>query len=98
MTAAGANHSLVQSPPARGAIGAEAARAQLRHGGHPMAGPGCSSSERLVILAGEAGEDRQLTCHQGGPGAGRKDPLVSEPVQVAAMAAAWVQAFEGWRP
>src|ERR1700733_4392890 len=83
------------------AIQAEATRAHLKHGEHSMLGPNYSSGERLAILVEEVGEvAHELTYDQGGPavGEGRRDELVKELIQGAAMDASWVEFLEGVRP
>ena len=82
------------------AIQAEATRAHLRaRGHHSMLGPHYSSGDRLLaILVQEVGEvARELTYDQGGAGVGqgRRDELVKELIQVAAMAATWIEYLEG---
>jgi hypothetical protein len=80
------------------AIQAEATRAYLKHGEHSMLGPRYSSGDRLAILVEEVGEvAHELTYDQGGPaaGEGRRDELVKELIQVAAMAASWIEYLEG---
>jgi len=82
------------------AIQAEATRAHLLHGEHSMLSPNYTSGDRLAILMEEVGEvAHELTYDQGGPGVGqgRKDELVKELIQVAAMAASWGEALEGMR-
>ena len=80
------------------AIQAEATRAHLKHGDYSMLGSRYSQSDRLAILTEEVGEvAHELTNDQGGPGVGRydRDNLVKELVQVAAMAASWIEHLEG---
>lgn len=80
------------------AIQAEATRAHIRHGEHSMLGPDYSSGDRLAILVEEVGEvAHELTYDQGSPGVGggRRDELVKELIQVAAMAASWIEYLEG---
>lgn len=89
---------LVLSELTLSAIQAEATRAHLKHGEHSMLGKHYSSGDRLAILVEEVGEvAHELTYDQGGPGvgAGRRDELVRELIQVAAMAASWVEFLEG---
>lgn len=90
---------LVLSDATLTAIQAEATRAHLRHGDHSMLGPDYSSGDRLAILMEEVGEvARELTYDHGGTGAdhqGRRDELVKELIQVAAMAATWIEFLEG---
>lgn len=89
---------LVLSPLTLSAIQAEATRAHLLHGEHSMLGTRYSSGDRLAILVEEVGEvAHELTYDSGGPGVGdgRRDELVKELIQVAAMAASWVEFLEG---
>ena len=91
---------LVLSDLTLSAIQAEATRAHLKHGEHSMLGPRYSSGDRLAILVEEVGEvARELTYDHGGAGSGdgRRDELVKELIQVAAMAASWVEYLEGAR-
>jgi hypothetical protein len=76
------------------AIQAEATRAHLRHGEHSMLGENCSSGDRLAILVEEVGEVAQELTYDHGGGQ-RRDELVKELIQVAAMAASWVEFLEG---
>ena len=88
----------VLSPLTLSAIQAEATRAHLRHGAHSMLGPAYSSAERLAILVEEVGEvAHELTYDAGGLGVGTGNPerLVRELIQVAAMAATWIEYLEG---
>lgn len=80
------------------AIQAEATRAHIRHADHSMLSPAYTSGQRLAILVEEVGEvAHELTYDAGGPGVGegRRDELVRELIQVAAMAASWVEMLEG---
>ena len=89
---------LVLSDLTLSAIQAEATRARLKHGEHSMLGTNYSSGDRLAILMEEVGEvAHELTYDQGGAGGGegRRDELVKELIQVAAMAATWVEYLEG---
>jgi hypothetical protein len=89
---------LVLSDLTLNAIQAEATRAHLLHGEHSMMGPRYSSGDRLAILVEEVGEvAHELTYDMGGPGVGegRRAELVKELIQVAAMAASWVEYLEG---
>ena len=91
---------LVLSELTLNAIQAEATRAHLKHGEHSMLGTRYSASDRLAILVEEVGEvAHELTYDQGGPGVGRydRDKLVKELIQVAAMAASWIEQLEGQR-
>lgn len=92
------NSGLVLSPLTLDAIQAEATRAHLRHGMYSMLSPTYDSGQRLAILMEEVGEvAHELTYDAGGPGVGegRRDQLVKELIQVAAMAASWVEHLEG---
>lgn len=83
------------------AIQAEATGAHAKHGPYSMLGERYSPGDRLAILVEEVGEvAHELTYDQGGPGVGRYDPdrLIKELIQVAAMAASWVEQIEGVRP
>jgi hypothetical protein len=84
-----------------GAIQAEATRAHLKHGEFSMCGPHYSASDRLAILMEEVGEvAHELTYDQGGPGVGHydKDRLEKELIQVAAMAASWIEQLNSGAP
>ena len=83
------------------AIQAEATRAHLRHGDYSMLSPHYSASDRLAILMEEVGEvAHALTYGQGGPGVGRydKDKLEKELIQVAAVAATWIEQLNAKEP
>jgi hypothetical protein len=83
---------LVLSPLTLNAIQAEATRAHLKHGEHSMLGPHYSSGDRLAILVEEVGEvAHELTYDQDGD----RSKLVKELIQVAAMAATWIEYLEG---
>ena len=83
---------LVLSELTLDAIQAEATNAHLKHGEHSMLGPRYSSGDRLAILVEEVGEvAHELTYDQDGD----RSKLVRELIQVAAMAASWVEAIEG---
>jgi hypothetical protein len=87
--------ALVLSDITLSAIQAEATRAHLKHGEHSMLGPARTNTERLAILVEEVGEvAHELTYDQGGAES-RRDELVKELIQVAAMAASWVEFLEG---
>lgn len=91
---------LVLSDITLAAIQAEATGAHAKHGPYSMLGDRYSPGDRLAILVEEVGEvARELTYDQGGPGVGHYDPdrLVKELVQVAAMAASWIEHIEGVR-
>lgn len=78
----------VLSDPTLFAIQEEATRAHLKHGEHSMLGAGYTSGDRLAILMEEVGEvAHELTYDQSGDQAA----LMSELVQVAAMAATWIE-------
>ena len=88
----GAGVRLVLSDITLAAIQAEATRAYLKHGKHSMVGPDYTPGERLAILMEEVGEvAHELTYDQSGD----RDKLVKELIQVAAMAASWVEYLEG---
>jgi hypothetical protein len=90
--------ALVLSGATLSAIQAEATRAHLRHGEYSMLGSRYTSGDRLAILVEEVGEvAHELAYDQGGPGVGegRRDELVKELIQVAAMAASWVEVLRG---
>lgn len=92
---------LVLSEITLNAIQAEATRAHLKHGEYSMLSEKYTSGQRLAILVEEVGEvAHELTYDQGGAGVGegRRDELVKELIQVAAMAASWIEAIEGKRP
>lgn len=83
---------LVLSEITLSAIQAEATSAHLRHGEHSMLSPHYSNGDRLAILMEEVGEvAHELTYDQDGD----RDKLVKELIQVAAMAATWVEFLEG---
>ena len=83
---------LVLSPLTLDAIQAEATRAHLKHGQNSMLGEQYSPHERLAILVEEVGEvAHELTYDQDGD----RVKLVKELIQVAAMAASWIEVLEG---
>lgn len=89
---------LVLSQLTLNAIQAEATHAHLKHGEYSMLGNHYSSSDRLAVLVEEVGEvAHELTYDQGGPGVGRYDKgkLEKELIQVAAMAATWIEQLNG---
>lgn len=103
MTATG---GLVLSEITLSAIQAEAIRAHLHHGRNSMAHPDQSNDRRLAILTEEVGEvahelNEAAISASKYPGTGYtgldRDALVKELIQVAAMAATWVEALEGVR-
>lgn len=60
-----------------------------------MLGPARTNGDRLAILVEEVGEvAHELTYDQGGADSCRVE-LVKELIQVAAMAASWVEYLEG---
>lgn len=86
------NPVLVLSDLTLSAIQAEATRAHLKHGDNSMLGAHYTSGDRLAILMEEVGEvAHELTYDQDGD----RDKLVKELIQVAAMAASWVEFLEG---
>ena len=83
---------LVLSDLTLSAIQAEATRAYLKHGEHSMMGTQYTAHERLAILVEEVGEvAHELTYDQRDD----RDKLVKELIQVAAMAASWIEVLEG---
>jgi hypothetical protein len=83
---------LVLSELTLSAIQAEATRAHLRHGEHSMLGDAHNDFGRLAILVEEVGEvAHELTYDQPDD----RTKLVIELIQVAAMAASWVEKLEG---
>ena len=88
------------------AIQAEATRAYLLHGPESMLGATVTDDARLAILTEEVGEvarelnELRLAMRRGDGDwhalyRERKDALVKELIQVAAMAASWVEFAEG---
>ena len=91
----------VLSQLALDAIQAEATRAHIHHGQRSMLGSAYTSGDRLAILVEEVGKvAHELTYDAGGPGVGegRHDELVRELIQVAAMAASWIEYLETISP
>ncbi len=87
---------LVLSELTLAAIQAEATRAHLKHGEHSMLSPKRGDGDRLAILVEEVGEvAHELTYDASGPLVCPRDELVRELIQVAAMAASWVEYLEG---
>ena len=90
---------LVLSPLTLDAIQAEATRAHLKHGDRSMLGLSYTDSDRLAILVEEVGEvAHELTYDQGllvPDSPEHRDKLVKELIQVAAMAATWIEHLEG---
>lgn len=85
-------YGMVLSDLTLSAIQAEATRAHAKHGDKSMLGPHYTSGDRLAILVEEVGEvAHELTYDQDGD----RDKLVKELIQVAAMAASWVEFIEG---
>jgi NTP pyrophosphatase (non-canonical NTP hydrolase) len=84
---------LVLSELTLSAIQAEATRAAIKHPDNWMGGKNTHNDhERLAILMEEVGEvAHELTYDQPGD----RDELVKELIQVAAMAASWVEFLEG---
>jgi hypothetical protein len=86
---------LVLSDITLAAIQAEATRAHLRHGPHSMLATG-TDERRYRILGEEVGEvARELNDAEIENRPVDKDKLVKELLQVAAMAASWVEVLEG---
>ena len=88
--------ALVLSETTLQAIQAEATRAHLLHGANSMLNPDHSRDRRMAILLEEVGE----VAHELNDAVveGRevdRDKLVKELIQVAAMAATWIEAEEG---
>ena len=89
---------LVLSERTLSAVQAEATRAYLQHGERSMLGSGFND-ERLPILVEEVGEvARALNEERLGNLNDDNARLIRELIQVAAMAASWVQALEGGAP
>lgn len=97
---------LVLSELTLDAIQAEATRAHLKHGENSMLGAGQTDDRRLAILTEEVGEVakelndaaiRQSAYPSTAAAVGTldRDALVKELIQVAAMAATWIEALEG---
>jgi hypothetical protein len=87
--------ALALSPLTLDAIQAEATRAHLKHGEHSMLSPK-PDDRRYAILAEEAGEvAKELNDAAIGGRPADRGKLVRELIQVAAMAASWVEALEG---
>ena len=68
------------------AIQAEALRAHCRHAGHSLLSKQMTNTERLAILVEEVGEVAHALTHDGD-----KDNLETELIQVAAVAASWIE-------
>lgn len=97
---------LVLSELTLGAIQAEATRAHVLHGRNSMMGPDQSQDRRMSILTEEVGEvAKELNeaairataypATAAATGTLDRDVLVKELIQVAAMAASWVEVLEG---
>jgi NTP pyrophosphatase (non-canonical NTP hydrolase) len=85
-------YGMVLSDLTLSAIQAEATGAHAKHGDRSMLGEHYTPHERLAILMEEVGEvAHELTYDQDGD----RDKLVRELIQVAAMAATWVEHLEG---
>jgi NTP pyrophosphatase (non-canonical NTP hydrolase) len=90
------SHDLVISGLTLNAIQAEATRAHLRHGENSMMNPNATDERRLAILTEEVGEvARELNEASIRNGPVDRVLLVKELIQVAAMAASWVEVLEG---
>jgi len=90
---------LVLSDLTLSAVQAEATGAHAKHGDHSMLGPSQTDDRRLAILTEEVGEvARELNDAAIGDRPIDRDKLVKELIQVAAMAATWVEALEGTPP
>ena len=70
-------------------IQTEATRAHLQHADHSMLNPGMELWERLAILGEEFGEVCRAVTYDNGS----RDKLEGELIQVAAMAASWIEAM-----
>lgn len=71
------------------AIAAEATRADILHKEHSMLNPEQPLAEKMTVLWEEYGEvGRALTYDEGS-----RDQLEKELIQLAAMAAAWVESL-----
>jgi hypothetical protein len=71
------------------AVNAEFVRAQVKHNGRTPADREMTNAERLPILVEEVGEVARAMTYDSD-----LDNLVSELIQVAAMALAWVEGIE----
>jgi hypothetical protein len=82
-----------------GAINEEATRAHIEHGDNSMMGFKHSEAGRLAILMEEVGEvAREINDAYLGRRLADKDKLTGELIQVAAMAATWVEFLDGVIP
>jgi NTP pyrophosphatase (non-canonical NTP hydrolase) len=89
-------YGMVLSNLTLSAIQAEATGAHAQHGDNSMLGPSHTDDRRLAILTEEVGEvARELNDAEIGGRPIDRDKLVKELIQVAAMAATWVEALEG---
>lgn len=87
---------LVLSELTLDAIQLEATGAHAQHGDQSMLGPSHTDDRRLAILTEEVGEvARELNDAAIGDRPIDRDRLVKELIQVAAMAATWVEHLEG---
>jgi hypothetical protein len=75
------------------AVQAEATRAHLRHGRNSMLYQDTTNERRLAILAEEVGEVARALNEYAITGALDETNLEKELIQVAAMAASWVEAI-----
>jgi NTP pyrophosphatase (non-canonical NTP hydrolase) len=90
--------TLVLSDLTLDAIQAEATRAHLKHGEHSMMGRSHTGDRRLAILMEEVGEvARELNDAEIDGRPADRYSLVKELIQVAAMAASWIEFLEGFR-
>jgi hypothetical protein len=89
-------YGMVLSDLTLSAIQAEASGAYAKHGNHSMLSPSHTDDRRLAILTEEVGEvARELNDAAIGDRPVDRDKLVKELIQVAAMAASWVEHLEG---
>jgi hypothetical protein len=70
------------------AIQGESISSQVKHGEHAMINPDLARDERLAILVEEVGEVATAMNYDE---KGKRDDIVKELLQVAAMAASWAQ-------
>lgn len=87
------SHGMHLSPLTLGAVEAEYVRAHLKHKGSTPKNPRMSDGERLAILVEEVGEVARALTYDNG----NAENLVSELIQVSAMAAAWAEYAMGER-
>ncbi len=76
------------TPLTLNAIQAEALRAHCRHFEHSLLNKQMPDSQRLAILVEEVGEVAHALTYDGD-----KDRLETELIQVAAVAASWIEAL-----